>query len=111
MTEYVGLFGALCKFVPIFDARAPDGWTVMHRSWHWTRWEQTRTGAIVDCRKEDRGWNVYIRTHAKPEGFRVLPKNATRWAAFGAVRSFFDGEPLMKAEFDGTEDGLVRSVE
>lgn len=103
-TNYEGLFGKLCKHIPLFDAKAPRDWIIAYRSYRLTAWHNPVMEATIICEKSSDGWNVYIRDHRTGGRHQVLPKNTYRWKAFDAVRAFFAGEPLMKA--DSTEGGL-----
>lgn len=96
-TIYVGRFGTLCRYVPLFDASAADGWTITHRAYDRTVWLHLESDISIECRKTSDGWGLLLTDHQTDEEYPALPTNATRWNAYGAVRSFFEGEPLLPA--------------
>ncbi|QCS44678.1 hypothetical protein [Natrinema versiforme] len=96
-TNYEGRFGQLCKYIPFLDASAPDGWVVMKRSFEGTIWLHLETDITIHCQKSADGWNVTLVDNHTGTKYRALPTNANRWNAYGAIRSFFDGEPLLPA--------------
>ena len=106
-TNYEGLFGKLCKYVPLFDVQSPSGWKVAYRSYDLTAWHNPLMQATLICEKSSDGWNVFIKDHNTGKRHRTLPKNTNRWKAFEAARAFFNGEPLIKAE----GSGLIKSEE
>lgn len=106
-TTYVGLFGTLCKYVPLFDANAPAGWTVAYRSYGRTAWYHPRSEVTIEVEKGPDGWTVRVVNRSEGMSYRALPKNASRWKAFEVVRAFFDGEPLMIAAQKEHEEGLL----
>ena len=94
--RYEGLFGALCKHVPIFDARAPDGWIITSRRWDGTVWKHPETGVDVRCEKDSGGWNVCVVDHRESAIYHTLPRDTSRFKAYDAARQFLEGEdPLL----------------
>lgn len=106
-TTYKGLFGWLCQHVPPLDATAPDGGLVAYRAWHRTAWYHAAADVTIVCAKERDGWAIYVDEHDVERRRQVLPRNASRWRAHGAVRSFFEGDPLLVADPEHGADGLI----
>lgn len=96
-TTYTGLFGLLCKHVPLFDASAPGGWTITHRAYDRTVWLHLESDISIECWKTSGGWEILLTDHRTEAEYPALPTTANRWNAYGAVRSFFEGEPLLPA--------------
>ncbi|QCC57231.1 hypothetical protein [Natrinema thermotolerans] len=110
-THYVGLFGTLCKYVPIFDADAPDGWALATRRFDRTAWHHPVGDVNLVCENTSDGWEITVTDHGGGYAVHTLPRNANRWTAFEAVRAFFDGEPLMVADSGPDTPSLVTLAE
>jgi hypothetical protein len=107
VTTYEGLFGWLCEHVPPLDADAPAGWLVAYRAWHRTTWYHADADVAITCANESDGWAIYVVEHDVEQRRQVLPRNASRRRAYGAVGSFFEGEPLLVADPEHGADGLI----
>ena len=98
-TRYEGWFGRLCKMVPLFDARAPDAWTLAHRSFTKTSWYHTEADVILTVERLTDGWYVQVWDFLEDERYLAIPTATSRWKAFDAARQFLEDEdPLLPAE-------------
>lgn len=98
--HYEGLFGTLCKHVPLFDARAPDGWMVTYRGWTRTIWYHVEYDVTAECSKQPDGWTVSIRDERTGSVYETLPRDTSRFKAYDAARQFLEEEDPLLVDHD-----------